>query len=154
MFKKVIGFLILNFLALWVGSIFTSEGVASDWYQNLMKAPWTPPGWVFGAAWSLIMICFAFYMAKLVSSVPSLKPVVILYGIQWVLNTSWNPIFFYLRETILALAIIISLTVIIGLFLFKYFKLLRSQSLFILPYFIWLLLASSLNLYIVLFNSN
>jgi tryptophan-rich sensory protein len=51
-------FFILNFAALAVGGLFTGSGVSSEWYQNLDKAPWTPPGWVFGAAWPFIMICF------------------------------------------------------------------------------------------------
>ncbi|NBN98947.1 MAG: hypothetical protein EBV19_06865 [Flavobacteriia bacterium] len=42
-------FLFLNFGALAIGGSFTADGVASDWNQNLNKAPWTPPGWVFGA---------------------------------------------------------------------------------------------------------
>ena len=53
-------FLIINFTALAFGGLFTSEGVPSEWYLSLLKAPWTPPGWVFGFAWSIIMICYAF----------------------------------------------------------------------------------------------
>ena len=57
--------LILNFTALAFGGLFTSEGVPSEWYLSLLKAPWTPPGWVFGFAWSIIMISYAFYMGFL-----------------------------------------------------------------------------------------
>ncbi len=60
MVVRVIIFLVINFAALALGSIFTSAGVSSDWYTNLNQAPWTPPGWVFGAAWTSIMIFFAF----------------------------------------------------------------------------------------------
>jgi translocator protein len=152
MTKKVILFLVLNFTALWLGSIFTSAGVTSDWYQNLLKAPWTPPGWVFGAAWSTIMIFYAFYMAQLVAKKKPLQPIIFLYGLQWILNISWNPIFFYLKQTSIGLFTILSLTLVVGLFFFKYLKLLGTGTLLIAPYFIWLLLASSLNLYIVLYN--
>ena len=62
MVLRVIIFLVLNFAALGLGGLFTSKGVPSDWYQHLNKAPWTPPGWAFGFAWTLIMICFSFYM--------------------------------------------------------------------------------------------
>ncbi len=152
MFKKVILFLVLNFSALWLGSMSTSAGVVSDWYQNLQKAPWTPPGWVFGVAWSLIMICFAFYMAILITKKYPLKPILLLYVLQLLLNIAWNPVFFYLKETTLGLFIILSLTFVVGLFFFKYLKLMGKATLFLLPYFVWLLLASSLNLYIVLYN--
>ena len=59
-------FIILNFTALALGSLFTNKGVSSQWYLELNKAPWTPEGWVFGFAWTTIMISFAIYMAFLV----------------------------------------------------------------------------------------
>ena len=58
-------FLIINFTALALGGLFTSKGVPSEWYIALLKAPWTPPGWVFGFAWSIIMICYGFYKSRL-----------------------------------------------------------------------------------------
>lgn len=92
-------FLILNFAALAVGGLFTGSGVSSEWYQNLDKAPWTPPGWVFGAAWTFIMICFAFYMGKLWTNGAKHKSLVVrLYGVQWLLNVAWNPVFFLFSE--------------------------------------------------------
>lgn len=63
MYLKIIIFLVINFAALGIGSIFTGSGVPSEWYQSLIKAPWTPPGWMFGAAWTSIMICFSIFMA-------------------------------------------------------------------------------------------
>jgi translocator protein len=60
---RILIFLILNFSALIAGVSLYGEGGNSEWYNNLTKAPWEPPGWVFGAAWTIIMICFAFYMS-------------------------------------------------------------------------------------------
>lgn len=57
-----LAFLSLNFLALGLGGLFTADGVSSEWYQTLNKAPWTPPGWVFGAAWTFLMCCFTVFM--------------------------------------------------------------------------------------------
>lgn len=145
-------FLILNFAALALGSLFTQDGVQSDWYQNLSKAPWTPPGWVFGLAWSCIMICFAFYMAKLWTIILDKKKLIILFLFQWILNISWNPLFFYFHQVSLALVIILSLTGLVGYFYWKYRIELGRASFWIAPYLIWLLLASSLNAYILIFN--
>ena len=61
MILRTIIFLLINFAGLFIGGLFTGEGVPSDWYQNLNKAPWTPPGWVFGFAWTTIMICFSLF---------------------------------------------------------------------------------------------
>ena len=152
MFKKILLFIVLNFGALAIGGFFTGPGVASDWYQNLNQAPWTPPGWVFGSAWTFIMICFAFYMAYLLSSKIDRNKVILLFSIQWVLNVSWNPVFFSFQKVLPGLIIISSLTLLVGFFLFNFQKELKSKTLLITPYFIWLLIATSLNAYIFFYN--
>ncbi|MDC6468346.1 tryptophan-rich sensory protein, partial [Flavobacteriaceae bacterium] len=63
--KISIFFLVLNFSALAIGSWLMNNGPMTNWYVNLNQAPWTPPGWVFGIAWTTIMICFSVYMAYL-----------------------------------------------------------------------------------------
>ena len=63
--KKIVFFLFINFGSLGLGSWLMNNGPRSDWYNNLNQAPWTPAGWVFGVAWSFIMICFSVYMAYL-----------------------------------------------------------------------------------------
>lgn len=149
MIKKIILFLILNFSALALGSMFTSEGVISPWYLNLPKAPWTPPGWVFGVAWTIIMICFSIYMAFLWNKTNTTK-LIVLFSIQWVLNVSWNPIFFYFQQVLLGVIVIFLLTLVVHIFLLYYRKMLGWNTLFIIPYAIWLWVATSLNLYIYL----
>lgn len=151
MIKRTLLFLILNFSALAIGSIFTESGVSSDWYQNLSKAPWTPPGWVFGAAWSSIMFFFAIYMAYLINLKPK-KRIIIIYSIQWILNIAWNPIFFYLHEILIGLICISFLTVLITVLLFKYWKEQKTKTILLAPYAIWLIIATSLNAYIFLYN--
>jgi len=145
-------FLLLNFTALAIGGFFTGDGVASDWYYNLNKAPWTPPGWVFGLAWTAIMVCYSFYMAILCKGNDSRKKVIALYAAQLLFNIVWNPLFFYFQIALIALFAILFLTTIVAYFLFHYQKSMRWTSLLILPYFIWLCIATSLNLYIVLYN--
>ena len=116
MFKRIVFFLFLNFLGLAIGTSFTGNGVSSVWYQNLAKAPWTPPGWVFGAAWSSIMICFAIFMAYLTFKNSSPKKVYVLYVIQWVLNVAWNPAFFFFEAPFTGLLIISYLPLLLLIF--------------------------------------
>ncbi|MCX6180649.1 MAG: tryptophan-rich sensory protein [Bacteroidetes bacterium] len=149
---RVIVFLVINFAALGVGGFFTGKGVPSDWYMQLNKAPWTPPGWVFGAAWTAIMICFSFYMAYWWELEQSKKLLVLLFVVQWFLNVLWNPTFFYFHQSVVALVLIVALTVLVTFFLFSLWPVLKYKSAFILPYFLWLLIATSLNAYIVLKN--
>lgn len=128
-----------------------ADGPQGQWYQSLSKAPWTPDGWVFGVAWTTIMICFSIYMAFLYSIRPTSK-VKLLFTIQFLLNVGWNFIFFNQKLTILGLITIILLTIIVAAFLLTYLKDLKVKSALILPYLIWLCIATSLNLYIVLYN--
>ena len=149
---RIIIFLFINFLALAIGSFFTSKGVPSAWYEGLAKAPWTPPGWVFGFAWTTIMICFSVYMACLYQRKTEKRNILGLYFIQWVLNVAWNPVFFYFHKASLGLVVIVCLTVLVAYFLFNFRRDLKAYSLLILPYFIWLCIATSLNAYISMMN--
>jgi len=152
MIYRLILFLILNFGALAIGGLFTGKGVSSEWYSGLAKAPWTPPGWVFGFAWTTIMICFSVYMAYLWPTIANKKVLIALFIFQWVLNVSWNPTFFYYHHVLLGLIIISALTILVGILLLLYWPELKYKSVLILPYFIWLLIATSLNGYILLKN--
>lgn len=150
-YQKVILFLIVNFTALGIGGILQDPGPMGEWYQNLNKAPWTPPGWVFGAAWTFIMICFSFFMAELTKHETRNK-LIALFSVQFVLNVIWNPVFFTHQMMSVSLFIISSLTLLIGFFLFAYAKQMKLYALLIAPYFIWLCIATSLNAYAILNN--
>tara|TARA_E500000331_G_scaffold222005_1_gene212587 strand:- start:16 stop:474 length:459 start_codon:yes stop_codon:yes gene_type:complete len=152
MWLKIIGFLFLNFGALALGGLFAGSGAGSNWYAELNKAPWTPPGWVFGFAWTTIMLCFSVYMATLYTKTKSVKTIIILYVIQWMLNVAWNPVFFYFHKANIGLILIVCLTIIVAYFLFNFRGDLKAYSILILPYFIWLCIATSLNAYISLMN--
>ncbi|MFD1294420.1 TspO/MBR family protein [Lutibacter holmesii] len=144
--------MVLNFGALAIGSYFMNNGPSSNWYLTLNKAPWTPPGWVFGAAWFSIMICYSIYMANLIMKCKNTYFVWFLFAIQFILNVSWNYFFFNLHQTVIGLLIITNLTLLIAYFLVGFRSILQQLSLWTAPYFIWLILATSLNLYIIANN--
>ncbi len=150
MIYRVVIFLIINFGALGIGSIFTNDGVNSQWYANLNKAPWTPPGWMFGVAWTVIMISFSIFMAYGWHKVSNKSRFVILFAIQWVLNVSWNPVFFYYQQVLIGFIVILALTILLGFFIKYYHQKIKPYSYLLWPYFIWLLIATSLNGYILL----
>ncbi len=144
-------FLLINFGALGIGILLMQNGPTSAWYMDLNKAPWTPPSWVFGAAWSTIMVCFSVYMTFLYDTLKSNK-IVLLFAIQFLLNVSWNYLFFNQHLITLGLINLILLTLLVAYFLVAFYHVMKLKSLFIMPYFIWLCIATSLNLYILLYN--
>ena len=152
MLVRLIIFLVINFGALAVGSYFTGPGVSSDWYANMNKAPWTPPGWVFGAAWTTIMICFSIFLALLWDKVEDKKFLTCLYVLQLILNISWNPVFFKLQNSGLGLVVISALAILVYFFLLISWPKLKAKSLLMLPYVIWITIATSLNGYAWVMN--
>ena len=145
--------LAINFGGLYLGSYWTTPGVTSEWYTGLDQAPWTPPGWVFGAAWTTIGITFSIFMAKILSRY-DMDPIFgMLFVASLLMNVGWNALFFGLQWTGLSAFIIFDLTLTV--FLMLHFARVEwgwKTAIFALPYFIWLCIATSLNLYIFIQN--
>ncbi|WP_420572816.1 TspO/MBR family protein [Kordia sp.] len=148
---RLILFLIINFGALGIGTILMNNGPTEAWYLNLDKAPWTPPGWVFGFAWTIVMICFSIYMAKLLEA-KNTSTILILFGIQFILNVSWNYVFFNQHMVSFGMINLILLFMLIAYMTITYKAELKTYTIFILPYLLWLIVANTLNGYI-LFNN-
>ena len=77
----------------------------NEWYTTLNKAPWTPPGWVFGVVWS-ILYCFMTLSFLLVWTNKKCYPFckeLVYFFIQLFFNLMWTPIFFEYQMPQLAL---------------------------------------------------
>jgi len=126
----------------------------NEWYKKLKVAPWNPPDYVFGIVWPILYV-FMFISAFLVYSdkkcFPYCYPLTIFF-IQLILNLSWTTIFFRLRlikTALIVLLLIFSFTLYTSILFYKINKL---SSYLLIPYLLWLLVALSLNTYIVLYN--
>lgn len=152
--KKYLPFLIflfINFFGLYIGGLATGPGVQSDWYQNqIVQAPWTPPGFVFGIVWTLIGITWSVighYVWKYFRNDMD------MYVAGILLNIAWNPFFFTFHATLTSGIVIILLARTVFYILEK----MRKGGFFIESllgylYFFWLMVATSLNWFIVLMN--
>lgn len=154
--KKLLLFLAIlaiNFGGLAIGGWFTGPGVQSDWYANLPQAPWTPPGWVFGAAWTVVMFGFSGFCFDVLSKTKDQPASRNLWTrrfiIAWILNVGWNPLFFTLHWVGLALAEIVLLFGTITWLAYASKRQFGDNRSFwgLAPYFIWLCIAISLNAY-------
>ena len=151
-FIRFLLFAVINFGGLAIGNIFTGPGVASAWYQQLNKAPWTPPGIVFGIAWFTIMLCFSFFMANMWKMKQLGVRNVLIYSAQVLLNVGWNYVFFFMHAGFAALIVIVTLFIIVLYFLIKGFRTSALQGWLMVPYALWLCIAISLNAYISFSN--
>jgi len=148
----IVLFTVLNFGALAIGSYLSGDGAISDWYQNLNKAPWTPPGWVFGAAWTFLMLCYSVFLIFEQENTANGTFFWGMYSLQWLFNVAWNPLFFKYHWSVIALGDLVLLALVIYLSLYRAVRWRSWKMALILPYAIWILLAVSLNAYIVLNN--
>jgi len=143
--------LIINFLGLYLGGLATGPGVQSDWYQNqIIQAPWTPPGFVFGIVWTLIGITWSVLGAWIWKNKSELLD---FYAVGWMLNLAWNPLFFLFHAT-LASGIVILLLAASIFYILESLRRSGNQkiSYWGYLYFFWLMIASSLNWFIVIMN--
>jgi tryptophan-rich sensory protein len=144
-------FLVVNFGGLAVGSWLMNGGPKSLWYTALNQAPWTPPGYVFGIAWTLIMVFFSIYLGKLFTIANTTKNKR-LFFIQLLLNVSWNYVFFNQHQVFFAFILLLLLTTLLFIYYFRGQKNMKNYRLLLIPYILWLCIASSLNLYILVQN--
>ncbi|TXC85252.1 TspO/MBR family protein [Luteibaculum oceani] len=152
MWKTYFIFLFINFSGLAIGSFFTGAEVMSSWYINLEKAPWTPPGWVFGAAWTTIMIFFSATCAAAWHAVPGKSQFLKLFIPAWTFNVLWNFVFFGIHLPLWGLVDLLVLFILLCLIWRQVASVQPWAKLALLPYGIWMLLAISLNAYILVYN--
>ncbi len=126
----------------------------NDWYKNLKKAPWSPPGYVFGIVWPILyfLMFTAFINIWKDEECYPYCSALNFFIIQLIFNLSWTTIFFRMKMPRLAL-LDLSLTLLFTMMTYHKFSLINiSAARLLLPYIGWLILALSLNSYIVLMN--
>ena len=131
-----------------IGSFFTVTSVKT-WYTTLNKPFFNPPAWVFGPVWTTLylMMGISLYLVWGKKRV-NLK----WFWIQLILNSIWSIIFFGLKNPTLAFLEIILLWGAIFLTISSFWKYNKTSAYLLVPYLLWVSLATILNLSIVLLN--
>lgn len=151
--KSLIVFLCICFAVEILAGFWTNQTV-STWYPTLNKPSWNPPSWVFGPAWTILytLIAIAGWLIYKSESSRERTVALTLFGIQLFLNFIWSYLFFSLRNPLLGLIDILLLLLFVVLTIFAAWKVRRLAGLLLIPYLLWLLYATSLNLSIWLLN--
>ncbi|QMW21671.1 TspO/MBR family protein [Sandaracinobacteroides saxicola] len=133
------------------GGLLTEIGA---WYRNLKKPWWNPPNWLFGPAWTLLLIGWAWsaVTAWRAADAATQPWVLILYGLNAALFFAWSPLFFKLKRPDWALLEIIPFWAsILALILFTA-PFAPKAAWLIAPYLAWVSFAAVLNWKIVQLN--
>ena len=125
----------------------------SIWYENLIKPEFSPPNWIFAPAWTFLYISIFASLAFYINcSDENKNHGYILFIIQMFLNIVWTPIFFGLKNITGALIVIILLDIFVFLMMYKFFQSSKLAGLILIPYFIWILFATYLNIGYAILN--
>jgi tryptophan-rich sensory protein len=143
---------ILSFGTAGLGGAVTDLG---PWYQNLQQPAWKPPDWAFGPIWLVILALATFAAAEAWTAAPDASVrihVLIALAVNSVLNIGWNLFFFKLRRPDWAVFEVILLWLSILALVILFAGISTHASLMLLPYLVWVSIASLLNLRIVQLN--
>ena len=126
---------------------------SAEWYRSLRQSRLTPPPWVFPIVWSILYLTMAVSAGIYIHSGGlSYWPGIVFFVIQLVLNLSWSPAFFRYQRTGLSLMICISMWIFILLTIIEFKKISPTAGNLLIPYLVWVSLATYLNAYIWLNN--
>lgn len=151
-YKLIVWVVSFQLIGLCIG-LSTKSGM-NPWYIELNKSSLTPPGYIFSIVWPLLYISLAMFgynLNKTKNSKPT-SGLYIIYWIQMLLNWSWSYIFFKLKMTCIALALLASIVLINFIIIFCLIKLHNKNWYIIIPYFLWICFALYLNTIIVKSN--
>ena len=117
-------------------------------YNELINPKFSPPSFVFSIVWSIIYLIFLITLFKEYKD----KRIYSLYVIILSMHTIWNFLFFFMGYYLLSVIVIILIYFVSWIFVF-YLSLKSKKYFYIyIIYIIWLMIATYLNLSILLLN--
>jgi len=133
---------------------FGAQFEPGEWYRQLVKPDWTPPGWLFGPVWTFLYIAMA-VAAWLVWRKGGMRRNIAplgFYLLQLIFNGLWSWLFFSRHLIGIALIDIAALlaTIIVTTALFMRRQ--RLAGILMVPYALWVSFATALNAQIFRLN--
>ncbi|WP_396434038.1 TspO/MBR family protein [Limnohabitans sp.] len=143
---------VLSFATAGIGAALTELG---PWYFALKHPPWKPPDAAFGVIWSTIFTLCAIsgWLAWQAANTPALRRrVLLLFGVNAVLNIVWSALYFKLQRPDWALLEVVFLWLSVLALILGLWRLSRWASLLLISYWVWVSIAAVLNLQTVMLN--
>jgi translocator protein len=135
------------FLGISAGNM-SNSGFGNRWFDALVKPEIFPPGWVFGLVWAILYTLLGLVLAMLLHArgAKGRGLALGLFGVQLLLNFLWSPLFFGAHQVSLALILILVILILATATTFAIAPIRKMAALMMVPYLIWLSIASLLNL--------
>jgi tryptophan-rich sensory protein len=144
-------------LVLLLGTVsgrIANSGYGNAWFDALRKPAIMPPGWMFGAAWTILYILLGLALALILHArgARGRGAALGLFVLQLLLNYAWSPIFFAYHEVDLAFWTVLAMIAISAAAAVLFWRIRRSAGLLMLPYIAWLCFAALLTWQIGVLN--
>lgn len=149
--KKLLADIIITFI---IGNIFSVFATGSmKKFVNIKKPVLSPPGIIFPIVWSILFILMgiSLYIIKNSNDLDKNKAVFV-YFTQLIINSLWT-LFFFILDFKLFSFIWIILLILLVIYMLILFRSIDKKAFYLnIPYLLWLIFASYLNLSIYLLN--
>ncbi|WP_086824599.1 TspO/MBR family protein [Allokutzneria sp. NRRL B-24872] len=126
-------------------------GGAKETYAALRLPEWAPPSWVFGPAWTTVYVLMAlsgWYYWRAGGRASGVG----VYGLGLALNAVWVPLFFGADMAFVAFLDILALDLVVLATIWLFHRRSKTAALLQLPYLLWIVYTSALNLAVVVLN--
>lgn len=145
-FKVMVVSIIVCFSAAFIGSIFTTGAVKSDWYRSI-KPSFTPPDYLFGPVWTILYFLISLSLTFLWIKTEDKRKLILVFGSNLLLNALWSIIYFGLKNPLIAFIELIGLWISIVVMIAYSWKIDRRASYMLMPYLLWVSFAGVLNFF-------
>ncbi|TXL68932.1 tryptophan-rich sensory protein [Zeimonas arvi] len=138
------GWLALAFAAAAIGGIASAN--AGDFYAQLVRPAWAPPGWLFAPVWTLLYLTMgvAAWLVWREAGFRGARAALTLFVIQLAANALWTWLFFAWRLGGLAFAEVLLLWVLILATVVAFWRVRPLAGALMLPYLGWVSFACAL----------
>lgn len=148
--QRIIRFLSLFILTYGVGFFimaFLQTPTQMEWYNTLFHSSLTPPPIIFSIVWTILYALIAI-SAELIWEKGGRS----IFFAQLILQIVWSYTFFVAHALWMGFFVLLLLSITVGLMCLIFAKHSKLAGLLVIPYFIWCLFASYLNLISALLN--
>jgi tryptophan-rich sensory protein len=127
--------------------LLSGSGYGNAWFDALAKPWFMPPGWVFPIAWTTLYLLMGLALGQVLAAPPSpaRRRAILLFAAHMVLNFAWSPLFFAAHRIDLAFVDILAIDLAVLATIATFWRVRRSAALLLLPYPLWLALATAVN---------
>ena len=121
-------------------------------YESLEVPFFAPPTWLFPIVWSILYLLMGISHYLIKRDNVSDGHIDTIYYIQLFINLMWPIIFFVFEQLLLSSLWIVCLDIVVIIMIYRCLKINKLAGYLQMPYLVWSLFATVLNITIFIFN--